>query len=98
MAKILSTFVCSGFHVIYHFFGLEHTAHLEDLESKGQRFCDTQWDTIAAHRGAEIHVDHYCFRQAPRPLEQPALVVGRDLSELERHGVYSTGFHTWSIC
>lgn len=51
-----------GFHVVYHFFGLDASASLDELEAKGQRYCDTEWDAIAAKRGAEVHVEHYCFR------------------------------------
>ena len=52
----------AGFHVVYHFFGLHPTASLDELEAKGQRYCDTEWDAIADKRGAEVHVEHYCFR------------------------------------
>jgi hypothetical protein len=54
----------AGFHVVYHFFGLPPSASLDELEAKGQRFCDTEWTAIAARRGSEVHVEHYCFRQA----------------------------------
>ena len=57
--------MAAGFHVVYHFFGLHPTASLDELEAKGQRYCDTEWDAIAARRGAEVHVEHYCFRQEP---------------------------------
>jgi len=55
--------VIAGFHVVYHFFGLPPSAGLDELEAKGQRFCDTEWPAIAAKRGGEVHVEHYCFRQ-----------------------------------
>ena len=48
--------------MVYHFFGLDPSASLDELEAKGQRYCDTEWDAIAAKRGAEVHVEHYCFR------------------------------------
>jgi len=48
--------------VVYHFFGLPPSASLADLAAKGQRFCDTEWAAIAAKRGSEVHVEHYCFR------------------------------------
>ena len=52
----------AGFHVVYHFFGLPPSASLAELEAKGRRFCDTDFAAIAAGRGAEIHVETYCFR------------------------------------
>lgn len=55
----------AGFHVVFHFFGLPPTASLDELEAKGQRYCDTEWSAIAAKRGAEVHVEHYCFRSGP---------------------------------
>lgn len=47
---------------MYHFFGLDPSLPLDQLEAKGRRYCDTDWTAIAARRGAEVHVDRYCFR------------------------------------
>lgn len=57
--------LCAGFYVVYHFFGLPSSATLEELEKKGRRFCDFDWNAIASNRGIEVHVEHYCFRQIP---------------------------------
>ena len=61
---IMSPMLGAGFHVVYHFFGLPPSANLAELEAKGRRFCDTDFAAIAAGRGAEIHVETYCFRWA----------------------------------
>ena len=52
----------AGFFVVYHFFGLPSTASLGDLEREGRRHCALDWEPLNAARGAEIHMDQYCFR------------------------------------
>ncbi len=59
----LSSYVpCTGFFVVYHFFGLPSTASLADLERESRRHCALGWEPLNAARGAEIHMDQYCFR------------------------------------
>ena len=48
--------------MVYQFFHLPSSATLADLEEAGQQFCNTPWSSVNAKRGAEIHVDRYCFR------------------------------------
>ena len=48
--------------MVYHFFGLPSTASLADLEREGRRHCALDWEPLNAARGAEIHMDQYCFR------------------------------------
>ncbi|DBB01407.1 hypothetical protein WJX77_012567 [Trebouxia sp. C0004] len=55
-------YAVTGFFVVYQFFHLPSSASLADLEEAGQQFCNTPWSSINAERGAEIHVDRYCFR------------------------------------
>ena len=57
----------AGFFVVHHFFGLPSTATLADLEREGRKHCALDWEPLNAARGAEIHMDQYCFRQAPLP-------------------------------
>ncbi len=57
--------LAAGFFVVYQFFHLPSTASLAELEEAGQQFCTTPWSSVNAERGAEIHVDRYCFRCAP---------------------------------
>lgn len=52
----------AGFFVVYQFLHLPPSASLADLEEAGQHFCNTPWSSVQADRGAEIHVDRYCFR------------------------------------
>ena len=58
------TVSCAGFFVVYQFFHLPSSASLADLEEAGKQFCNTPWSRVNAERGAEIHVDRYCFRWA----------------------------------
>lgn len=46
-------------------FGLPSTASLADLEREGRRHCALDWEPLNAARGAEIHMDQYCFRCDP---------------------------------
>lgn len=55
-------YAVTGFFVVYQFFHLPSSASLADLEEAGQQFCSTPWSSVNAERGAEIHVDRYCFR------------------------------------
>ena len=53
---------CAGFYVVFHFFGLPSSAGLPDLERKGRQHCGQEWGVLEAARGAELHMDQYCFR------------------------------------
>ncbi|KAK9807631.1 hypothetical protein WJX72_004780 [[Myrmecia] bisecta] len=55
-------YALTGFFVVYHFFGLQPSAGLAELENAARQFCATPWPVINATRGREIHVDRYCFR------------------------------------
>ncbi|KAL0038169.1 hypothetical protein WJX79_005885 [Trebouxia sp. C0005] len=55
-------YAVTGFFVVYQFFHLPSSASLADLEEAGQQFCNTPWSSVDAERGAEVHVDRYCFR------------------------------------
>ena len=52
----------AGFFVVFQFFHLPSLATLADLEKAGRHFCNTPWSIVNEERGAEIHVDRYCFR------------------------------------
>jgi hypothetical protein len=47
---------------VFHFLGLSPSASLSDLEKEGRKHCAVSWQRLHEARGAEIHVDQYCFR------------------------------------
>ena len=51
-----------GFFVVLKFLHLPSDASLAEVEAAGQDFCRTPWTSVNLVRGAEIHVDRYCFR------------------------------------
>lgn len=53
--------------MVFHFFGLAPGAGLAALERAGRRHCAQEWEPLRAVRGAELQMDQYCFRRAPRP-------------------------------
>ncbi|BDA48267.1 probable ectonucleoside triphosphate diphosphohydrolase 5 at N-terminal half [Coccomyxa sp. Obi] len=55
-------FALTGFFVVFHFFGLPADAGLSDLERVGREHCGLDWEHLKRSRGAEMHVDKYCFR------------------------------------
>ncbi|KAL3136358.1 hypothetical protein ABBQ38_005618 [Trebouxia sp. C0009 RCD-2024] len=55
-------FALTGFFVVLKFLNLPSHASLAALEAAGQGFCSTPWPTVNLTRGAEMHVDRYCFR------------------------------------
>ncbi len=52
----------AGFFVVFHFFELPSGAGLAELEHGGRAHCALDWDQLNRARGAEIHIDQYCFR------------------------------------
>ena len=54
----------SGFYVINHFFGLDTSATVSDVNTATDAFCALQWDEVRERHADELAVETYCFRGA----------------------------------
>ena len=54
----------SGFYVINHFFGLDSSASLSDVQKATDEYCAMPWDSVLQRHKDELAVETYCFRGA----------------------------------
>ncbi len=54
----------SGFYVINHFFGLDSSATLADVQQATDSYCALPWDDVLQRHRDELSVHTYCFRGA----------------------------------
>ncbi|CAI9295864.1 unnamed protein product [Lactuca saligna] len=55
-------YAMSGFYVVYRFFNLSDKVPLDEVLSKGRKFCEESWEVAKSSVPAQPFIEQYCFR------------------------------------